>query len=98
HRTLHSSPTRRSSDLTCRSFTREPKLPAQPISLSGYTGCWIVPSASTSYAVLLRRAGLRQQSPDIRLCRHASIGIRATGKTVARSEEHTSELQSRFDL
>ena len=30
-----------------------------------------------------RRAGLRQQSPDIPLCRHASIGIRATGKTVA---------------
>src|SRR5205823_6753927 len=29
---------------TCRSLTREPKLPAQPISLSGYTGCWIVPS------------------------------------------------------
>src|SRR5205823_9618551 len=30
-----------------------------------------------------RQAGLRQQSPDIRLCRPASIGIRATGKTVA---------------
>src|SRR5437868_9767817 len=39
---------------------------------------------------------------DCRLCRSAPVRFRRThseiGETVQRSEEHTSELQSRFDL
>jgi hypothetical protein len=67
---------------TCLSLTRERKLSAQRISVSGFTGCWIVPSGLASCAPL-GSVDLRQQSPDIRLCHPASIGIRATTNIVA---------------
>jgi hypothetical protein len=62
--------------------------------VSGYTGCWIVPNGLASSAAL-KPVDLRQQSPDIRLCRLASIGIRATTNIVA---QFLPRLKSRVSL
>src|SRR5207249_11525284 len=73
HRTLHSFPTRRSSDLAARS--RERRRSDPPVAL--------VDAAC--------------RGRDDRRNRNRRVAALAEG-TRHRSEEHTSELQSRFDL
>src|SRR5690606_39310625 len=89
HRHLHSSPTRRSSDLPARRST--PPAAAVDSPAIGSSACAeIDPSyevAPESAVRLLRLRGDRPQS------RSASIS-----GPPARSEEHTSELQSRENL
>src|SRR5699024_11956739 len=85
HRPLHSFPTRRSSDLTANSGSSE-----------------TTRSSSTLAPVLTTQANL----PGSRWCRSSlwdSTTVFSSAKIPEnpqsdRSEEHTSELQSRFDL
>src|SRR5207249_9999414 len=90
HALLHSLPTRRSSDL-CWSW-RAGWAPA---------GAWAIPSYSTNQCLKtsLRTCStfsFRSRSAFGRIS--ASMTSRWHRASHPRSEEHTSELQSRFDL
>src|SRR5207249_9015037 len=95
HRDLHSFPTRRSSDLrTIRTVTSDGN--AQ-YSIRLAAGEWFASGrfydGTTLYATLGRVVVAprhRDLQPDVRR--------RRPRRRPSRSEEHTSELQSRFDL
>src|SRR5690606_40277140 len=79
HRALHSSPTRRSSDLRCAS-----------------TICHRCACSARSASRSIRRPGLGTTRSSVRVAvRLSTPGGRPKR---ARSEEHTSELQSRENL
>src|SRR5699024_12107360 len=88
HTILHSFPTRRSSDLFCVNMSLR-----KCTSLS--SGAAKPPSAPP-YGVL-PRLFIRQESPYTPF---VSFFTHYVGRNpvISRSEEHTSELQSRFDL
>src|SRR5207247_11046653 len=80
---LHSFPTRRSSDLIARSPF--PSIPNQYDCKEIHLGrLWALKRSLHEY--------------DIRSEVRAAAQAEGTGGAVARSEEHTSELQSRVDL
>src|SRR5207249_11320430 len=80
-RSLHSFPTRRSSDLISASGVG----PALALRiLSGMSVEELVPA--------IRGGDL------VRLTKIPGVGRKTAERIVVRSEEHTSELQSRFDL
>src|SRR5207249_10631077 len=92
-RHLHSFPTRRSSDLSfCKSVTNSRRLFAGTLGCavitSGTLAAIEIPAKSVSmlYGARFACASATEASGKVMLC------IRM------RSEEHTSELQSRFDL
>src|SRR5699024_11733680 len=94
-RPLPASPTRRSSDLAAELFVRAAsRFPDRP-------ALW-VDGRTWSYRSLLaraRRLAARLREVEGTVC--ATLGERsltAYCAPLARSEEHTSELQSRFDL
>src|SRR5207249_9245450 len=95
HRASHSFPTRRSSDLVRKESDRA----------SALQGCGqrpLVPGARARHAARQNLAAIADEPAqarnllvvDIRDLLHAE----AADLAVLRSEEHTSELQSRFDL
>src|SRR5699024_12623754 len=83
HRDLHSFPTRRSSDLSLQVVSR----PWRPLGRSPICAR----ADADSVRCERRPTGIRSSS-----C--SGTGTRDDGPTGSRSEEHTSELQSRFDL
>src|SRR5687768_18292770 len=83
HRHRHSFPTRRSSDLRVA--------PANS-RLSAFTGVTLLENGDLLVSF---RTGTGRDTPDGRL---RIMRSRDTGKTWERSEEHTSELQSRLHL
>src|SRR5207249_9675378 len=97
HRDAHSFPTRRSSDLRLSAdgrrvvFGREHEL-------------WIVEVETDESRRLTFDAagttvnGLAEYIAQEEMGRGSGFWISPDGARVARSEEHTSELQSRFDL
>src|SRR5207249_11639798 len=90
YRDLHSFPTRRSSDLRGRPSVRRESTDKEfslPIFYS--SGCSIEPSTPTNTGTVPGKGDLALE----RLLAYERLSSR--GK---RSEEHTSELQSRFDL
>src|SRR5699024_11447097 len=92
---LHSFPTRRSSDLSSDD---------QIYAAHGYVVLYINPRGSTSYgsefAGLIDRDYPHHDYDDLMSGVDAVIerGYIDTDRLYVRSEEHTSELQSRFDL
>src|SRR5206468_8768765 len=89
---LHSFPTRRSSDLLLESST----------TLPGQHSCLLVGGHATPAAWCPDASGARRRPLGHSGCigrRSAAVSDSTTGgSTHARSEEHTSELQSRSDL
>src|SRR5699024_12724860 len=80
---LYSSPTRRSSDLSTRAANSVAAVLPGPARTP----------ASGAYPCATFTARRRLDSPQ-----RATTGIAAVPSVCGRSEEHTSELQSRFDL
>src|SRR5690606_40816686 len=93
HHTSHSFPTRRSSDLQIIRRNRFwIPLPRQPNRLG----------AANNGAYLVSRPGIRQRlchrRKPVPVFKHQRIGKHTLIIGVLRSEEHTSELQSRENL
>src|SRR5207249_6935376 len=92
HRTLPSFPTRRSSDLIAEDVAIDYLKPEPPQSIPRYQVFWTIrswnPEVGNLYGAF-RRAILGQPGKE-----RLQAGFFEQG----RSEEHTSELQSRFDL
>src|SRR5204863_1961337 len=96
HRALHSFPTRRSSDLACR--------PVPPLILGGITS-WDAAGYPMWFARRQENVNGRVEVAPLRFGPGRSVvgeevdmANRVESPAVARSEEHTSELQSRRDL
>src|SRR5207249_7476065 len=92
HRALHSFPTRRSSDLTWQGGFDDP----EPAAL--LRGLRTAPAIDPwrpelFYALLFMLGVVGAYVVSARLAARGQTGVDAL-----RSEEHTSELQSRFDL
>src|SRR5699024_12414107 len=89
HQLLHSIPTRRSSDLAERLNIPYKSVKIKATDIAGY-----YPNAQPIYIKLV------YQKDNRRLLGGQIIGEKGVDKRVdvLRSEEHTSELQSRFDL
>src|SRR5699024_11647659 len=81
---LHSFPTRRSSDLYFR--------PSTPMVCSAFCTCSVVVGNARGVSATIPAAYLPK------LAINAVNSIPSPGRAALRSEEHTSELQSRFDL
>src|SRR5207249_11531277 len=96
HRDLPSFPTRRSSDLGFAELVAVPQkqLVALPEGMDVELGAHAEP-----LAVALHAVGLAQPAPgdDALVFGVGPIGLNVI-VALRRSEEHTSELQSRFDL
>src|SRR5207249_7314412 len=91
-RTLHSFPTRRSSDL-------------EPVSSAGHPREALTrpcletpPCQALTLAVALRALADAGLPPEALVAAVVALLGAAEGIQAPRSEEHTSELQSRFDL
>src|SRR5699024_12430169 len=86
-------PTRRSSDLLHIVGVRQCPLYRANMALN-----WIAPNTGTASAAEHKQGAISRQ----RSCFGASVvcelGLSPHSESVPRSEEHTSELQSRFDL
>src|SRR5699024_11480382 len=93
HRALHSLPTRRSSDLVDMTLEHctEGHLIVDEMVKAGFP-CAVGPSFGNATKVELKNK--TWETPGIL----AAAGCQVSIITDARSEEHTSELQSRFDL
>src|SRR5699024_12508672 len=93
HRSFISFPTRRSSDLkgiALQKVCSTSRNSLDSIVISMFLGLNMIAIYSNYYYIMISIHNILYQIPD---------SIRATvGNSVARSEEHTSELQSRFDL
>src|SRR5207249_11291423 len=92
---LHSFPTRRSSDLASltsghRSIRGDYISHATVVRATRTVQVKVVEQRSLLAGSNRPLVGAASRIPDRK--------AKSTGKTVARSEEHTSELQSRFDL
>src|SRR5207302_8879330 len=88
HRDLHSFPTRRSSDLTMRTAVRCPPavfMRARFVTCSMSFNDTRMPETS----IIIRTYNEEKHLPEL---------IEVSGIRVSRSEEHTSELQSRENL
>src|SRR5207249_5621468 len=99
HRDLHSFPTRRSSDLSAYpQYWNRNTLVVDLAAASGSGSITLKPAAGSAWPVRLAfrvtpgSVGLLSVRGDQRLV------IPITPAAGKRSEEHTSELQSRFDL
>src|SRR5207249_11378864 len=94
HPVSHSFPTRRSSDLAV--IGRIPRERIVDIDIS------IFAEVKARFAVGHRLPGFREENEIISRCdRRVTMESQAVGRLAIhlwRSEEHTSELQSRFDL
>src|SRR5699024_12881214 len=93
HRDLHSFPTLRSSDLHRAAAKSSLRPPAHGHSAAS---CQVLSDPTT-----VNRPQKQPQHPVLRPEQHESIDAstsRPRSSTSHRSEEHTSELQSRFDL
>src|SRR5207249_8698722 len=97
-RDLHSFPTRRSSDLSAADAHRlsDPRLLAPALLAYAHylEDAMRCDEALDVLWTLVQVGGARLSSPDA----VAAHGARAPQAEPVRSEEHTSELQSRFDL
>src|SRR5207249_11475791 len=82
HRDLHSFPTRRSSDLEQPTFQPNPRAARE----------------QAQWPAQLRPTIFQQARPRHDLLSVEIKGRKALKGRISRSEEHTSELQSRFDL
>src|SRR5699024_12671728 len=94
-RPLHSFPTRRSSDLDALAALLDTMGVEGPVDVLGWSaGGNIVLQLAIDHPHLVRRIVLEAGG--------SPYGFGGTtgedGRPVSRSEEHTSELQSRFDL
>src|SRR5690606_41758327 len=89
HRVLHSFPTRRSSDLICLQH-------ASIISWTFSERSWSLPTYCWTSSRTINVSG--NFPSTARACRMASIISSLLTSETCRSEEHTSELQSRENL
>src|SRR5207249_7393338 len=92
---LHSFPTRRSSDLSVLPFRRTATLPLQDSSSPGQR-------TRTFSALSSPRKTMPIRGPTSSVAPSTAAALWLVwpllGAAAGRSEEHTSELQSRFDL
>src|SRR5206468_11690026 len=88
HRHLPSFPTRRSSDLA--------QIPSSTIRST--TCFWSIPGGRTPETAMSSRPGHRHMGSTWRRRRTSSLTDSSFEVRTRRSEEHTSELQSRSDL
>src|SRR5699024_11977794 len=86
-RHIHSFPTRRSSDLS-----KKPSMPLKPQYTTQNTAIWaaMAPMTMLKFRPMPASTGISRES-TIKPLRPIRVNS-------SRSEEHTSELQSRFDL
>src|SRR5690606_42126652 len=97
HHDLHSNPTRRSSDLPAGGLEPGPALGfgPEPVQQTRYVQSLIPPSTILPFVAFRQRR--RVVARDTRVESQIS-GLRGPIGQVPRSEEHTSELQSRENL
>src|SRR5699024_12474959 len=89
--TPHTCPTRRSSDLTHINTTAEKT--ANGYRLNGSKAVVLHGDSADQLVVVARTSGNNPSSDGLSV-----FIVPADAEGVSRSEEHTSELQSRFDL
>src|SRR5207248_11360663 len=94
---LHAFPTRRSSDL--RAFTAAKSLCSIPSKLPAHASVICTPlSFFTMSAVSLQGGRRNGQEPRWTLVSVITASTPSPARWASRSEEHTSELQSPYDL
>src|SRR5699024_11605517 len=94
---LHSSPTRRSSDLIKRTFPPNSVANSSPFSFCKSKMMAFPPCAT----IFLTVASPKPEAPPVTTATQSCTSIRLHSPhhlRFCRSEEHTSELQSRFDI
>src|SRR5699024_12109269 len=97
HPALHSSPTRRSSDLDMAAQIRMPSWSTGRVALVGDAA--YAPSFLTGQGSSLALVGAYMLASSLAAHQGHAAAFRAYERdTRERSAEHTSELQSRFDL
>src|SRR5207249_10903116 len=87
HRDLHSFPTRRSSDLKCKNLRDS----AGELFFGAASRGFPRPAEPCRFGASLPTRSSWRNSPN-------RSGVPHPSRRPSRSEEHTSELQSRFDL
>src|SRR5699024_11885904 len=95
-RALHSFPTRRSSDLAGDLLDNANRLATQaraPLSAVGRAA-----DSTAELTARLNRDTVPQLNATLEALQGLSRQLEALAAELKRSEEHTSELQSRFDL
>src|SRR5207249_6834191 len=95
-RTLHPFPTRRSSDLD--QWAKISQAASAPNPEERSAALRMLGDLQDRRALQILETALSDGQPSVRGAAAASLGDLRLVEAVPRSEEHTSELQSRFDL